>query len=64
MSTQNILEHLNDYEITEEEKQKVKLRLEGFLKTLEAEPKGTRWKLRARVGESRKWYETVEEVIR
>jgi hypothetical protein len=64
MSTQKIMENLNDYEITEEEKQKVRLRLEGFLKRLEAEPKGTRWKLRARVGESRKWYETVEEVVR
>jgi hypothetical protein len=63
-NTEKILEMLNDYGITEEEKQKVKLRLGELLKRLEAEPKGTRWKLRARIGESKKWYETVEEVRR
>ena len=64
INVKNISEQVDNYAITEDEKQKVKLRLEVFLKRLEDEPKGTRWKLRARVGESRKWYETVEEVVR
>jgi hypothetical protein len=64
MNCEKILEFLNDYEIPEGEKQKVKSKLASFLKRLEAEPKGTRWKMRARVGERAKWYETVEEVAR
>jgi hypothetical protein len=64
MNCEKILEFLNDYELPDEEKQKVKSRLASFLKRLEAEPKGTRWKMRARVGERAKWYETVEEVAR
>jgi hypothetical protein len=63
-NAQNISGQVDNYAITEDEKKKAKLRLEVFLKRLEDEPKGTRWKLRARVGESRKWYETVEEVVR
>lgn len=31
---------------------------------LEAEPKSTRWKLRARVGRRKRWYQTPEEVVR
>ena len=37
-------------------------RLDDLRKRLVAEPKSTRWKLRARVGERVQWYETPEEI--
>ena len=37
-------------------------RLDDLRKRIDAEPKSTKWKLRARVGERVQWYETPEEV--
>jgi hypothetical protein len=37
-------------------------RLDDLRKRIDAEPKSTRWKLRARVGERVQWYEDPEEV--
>jgi hypothetical protein len=42
----------------------VRGRLGEIRSRIEAEPKSTRWKLRARVGTRAPWYETVEEVDR
>jgi hypothetical protein len=33
-------------------------------KAIEDEPKGRRWKMRARVGTRKQWYEDVEELDR
>jgi hypothetical protein len=64
MNSRKIMESLNGFDLREDEKQKVKLTLEDFLKKLEAEPKSTRWKTRASIGEKSKWYITVEEETR
>ena len=37
-------------------------RLDGLRRQIDAEPKSTKWKLRARVGERVQWYEEPEEV--
>jgi hypothetical protein len=37
-------------------------RLDDLRKRIDAEPKSTKWKLRARVGERVQWYEEPEEV--
>ena len=37
-------------------------RLDDLRKRIDAEPKSTRWKLRARVGERVQWYEDPEEI--
>jgi hypothetical protein len=37
-------------------------RLDDVRKRIDAEPKTTKWKVRARVGERLKWYEEPEEV--
>jgi hypothetical protein len=37
-------------------------RLREVLDRIEAEPKGRGWKLRARIGERKRWYELPEEV--
>ena len=39
----------------------VHARIREFLQALEDEPKGRRWKLRAKVGERKRWYELPEE---
>lgn len=36
-------------------------RINGFLQALEDAPKGRRWKLRARVGDRKRWYQLPEE---
>jgi len=39
-------------------------KIKNLLTRIEAEPKTTRWRLRARIGERRKWYRDVEELSR
>ena len=39
-------------------------RIEALAAAIEAAPKSRRWKLRARVGERKRWYEEPEEVDR
>jgi hypothetical protein len=40
----------------------VEARLEALLNRIEAEPKTRSWKLRAKIGERKRWYELPEEV--
>jgi hypothetical protein len=42
----------------------VRERLRAMKDQIEATPKSTKWKLRARIGTRAPWYETVEEVDR
>jgi hypothetical protein len=44
-----------DREVVEE-------RLDALLERIEAEPKTRGWKLRAKVGDRKRWYELPEEV--
>jgi hypothetical protein len=37
-------------------------RIDGLLERLEAEPKSRAWKLRAKIGDRKRWYELPEEV--
>jgi hypothetical protein len=41
----------------------VHYRIRELLGAIEAEPKSTRWKLRARVGERARWYDLPEETV-
>jgi hypothetical protein len=47
-----------------EVKQTVSSRIETLLGRMESEPKSFKWKMRAKVGTSKKWYNDVEEVER
>jgi hypothetical protein len=40
----------------------VEARLQDILHRIEAEPKTRAWKLRARLGERKRWYELPDEV--
>ena len=54
--------HVDDYELPEEERERVAARLDELLERIEVEPKSRRWKLRAKVGERKRWYDLPEEV--
>ena len=51
-------------ELKQEDREDVSKKIEKLLKIIEDEPKTMRWKLRARMGPSKKWYRDVEEVRR
>jgi hypothetical protein len=45
-----------------EEKTRVSKRIEASLSRIDSEPKTLSWKMRARIGTSKKWYEDVDEI--
>jgi len=51
-------------ELSQEDRDDVRRKIEKLLKIIEDQPKSMRWRLRARVGPSKKWYREVEEVRR
>jgi len=57
-------ELLGDYELAEPERERITARLEGLLAMIERQPKSAAWKLRAKLGERKRWYELPEEVQR
>ena len=60
--TQNLVsvrEHLGGYEV---DREVVATRLDVLLARIEETPKSRSWKLRAKIGERKRWYELPEEV--
>jgi hypothetical protein len=58
-----ISDYLNNYsQLSDEDRRVVRSRIDELLQRIEAAPKSSRWKLRARVGERIKWYKDVEEL--
>jgi hypothetical protein len=55
-------EHVPDYDIGAEGRDRVSARFDELLARIEQEPKTRGWKLRAKVGERKRWYELPEEV--
>jgi hypothetical protein len=60
------LEHcrdrVDDYELLSPEREQIAARFNQILDRVEAEPKSRGWKLRAKVGERKRWYDLPEEV--
>ncbi len=54
--------HVNDYELESTDRERITSRFDEILGRIEEEPKGRGWKLRAKVGERKRWYELPEEV--
>ncbi len=54
--------HVDNYAIGEPEQARVRERLQEMLDRIEAEPKGRAWRLRAKVGDKKRWYDLPEEV--
>ncbi|MGZ4172368.1 MAG: hypothetical protein ACXVRN_13485 [Solirubrobacteraceae bacterium] len=55
-------ELVSGYELPEPERQQISRRIGSVLEHIEAEPKTRGWKLRAKIGERKRWYELPEEV--
>lgn len=56
-------EYLDNYaQLTAEDRQIVRQRIAELMQRIDAYPKSSKWKLRARVGERVKWYKDVEEL--
>jgi hypothetical protein len=52
---------LAEYELSPEEAERVRERIDRFRAQLDKTPKGRKWKLRSHVGDRVKWYEEPEE---
>ena len=61
-NVQKVIEHSGDYDVPDAERERMTARLRAVLDRIEAEPKSRGWKLRARIGERKRWYELPEEV--
>jgi hypothetical protein len=58
-------ERLDTYEnLSAQDRQVVRERIEQLQERVEAQPKTLRWKARAKIGEKLKWYKSVEELER
>jgi hypothetical protein len=55
-------EHVDRYELSAEEKGRLREAIDRLLERIEREPKTRAWKLRARIGERKRWYDVPEEV--
>ena len=55
-------ELLSDYALGSEEQNRISKRLGEVIDRIEAAPKSRAWKLRAKLGERKRWYELPEEV--
>jgi hypothetical protein len=55
-------DHLARYELPDEEKDRLRAAMDALLDRIEREPKSRAWKLRARIGERKRWYTLPEEV--
>ena len=54
--------HVGDYELPDADRERIHGRFDELLERIEAEPKSRGWKLRAKVGERKRWYDLPEEV--
>ena len=55
-------DHLPRYDLPEDEKARLHEKMDALLERIEREPKSRAWKLRARIGERKRWYALPEEV--
>jgi Uncharacterised nucleotidyltransferase len=55
-------ERLQEAPLAEEDRALLQARLDLLWKRVEAEPKGLRWRSRAKLGDRSKWYEEPEEI--
>jgi Uncharacterised nucleotidyltransferase len=54
--------HVTDYELPEDDCERIEGRLDDLLQRIEAEPKSRAWRRRAKVGDKKRWYDLPEEV--
>ena len=57
----NVLSAVSQYQLDAKDQQIVRQRLQDLQTRIENEPKSTRWKIRANIGEKVRWYELPEQ---
>jgi hypothetical protein len=60
MNLEKVRDYLPHFELSEEDQRIVAQRVEQLKSVMDDYPKGTRWKLRARVGDKKKWYNEID----
>ena len=55
-------DHVDDYELAAADRARISSRLDELLERIEARPKSRGWRMRAKIGERKRWYELPEEV--
>jgi hypothetical protein len=64
LNLEKLREGLGGAPVSDGERDLILQRLAAIERAMEDEPKGSKWKLRARVGDKVRWYEDPEEVER
>jgi hypothetical protein len=59
---QRCREMLGEYDLPEADRERIGSRIDAVLERIEQAPKSRGWKLRAKIGERKRWYELPEEV--
>ncbi|HJQ30142.1 MAG TPA: hypothetical protein VJ827_12435 [Rubrobacter sp.] len=54
--------HLGRYDLPAENKERIEERINTLLERIEKEPKTFGWKMRAKIGDRKRWYDLPEEV--
>ena len=54
--------HLERYDLSAESKERITERVRALLDRIEREPKSFGWKMRAKIGDRKRWYDLPEEV--
>jgi hypothetical protein len=55
-------EHVDGCYLSDSDRDRLRARIDELLQRIEGEPKSRAWKLRAKIGERKRWYEVPEEV--
>jgi hypothetical protein len=55
-------DYAGDYDLPPAEREEILGRIDALAERIEREPKGRGWKLRAKIGDRKRWYELPEEV--
>jgi len=61
-NVETVLGHAGGYDVPETDRERIAARLREVLVRVEEEPKTRGWRLRAKIGERKRWYELPEEV--
>jgi len=59
MNLEKVREYLPHLDLEDEDKKVVTQRIAELLSTIDDHPKGTKWKLRAKIGDKKRWYNEV-----
>jgi hypothetical protein len=55
-------DHLGRYDLSDEDKLRITDRIQELQARIEKEPKSFGWKMRAKIGDRKRWYDLPEEV--